>query len=223
MKAYRVLPLASLIVLGSVTIVAQDPVKVAAASYKVVLDNPTIRVLRVTVPAGGKSAMHSHPENLVIPLSASKVRFTMPDGKTQEADLPNETALFAPVETHSGTNVGSAPVDAVIVEFKSAKPGTATLPTTRDNMAIKVLAESPRGLAYRATAEPAFHEPAGSTHEFDQLVVALSGAEMSLAIGGKPAKTKWARGEVQFIPRGVAHESKNSGSKPADFIIVAIK
>ena len=47
-----------------------------------------------------------------------------------------------------------------IVEFKSAKPGTATLPNTRDNLAIKVLAESPRGIVYRATADPSFHEPA---------------------------------------------------------------
>jgi oxalate decarboxylase/phosphoglucose isomerase-like protein (cupin superfamily) len=46
---------------------------------------------------------------------------------------------------------------------------------------------------------------------------------MSVAIDGKPAKTKWARGDVQFIDRGVAHESKNTGGKPVDFVIVAIK
>ena len=40
---------------------------------------------------------------------------------------------------------------------------------------------------------------------------------------GKPAKTKWARGDVQFIGRGVAHEAKNTGGKPVDMIIVAIK
>src|SRR5688572_13210956 len=34
---------------------------------------------------------------------------------------------------------------------------------------------------------------------------------MSLAIDGKPAKTTWQRGEVVFIGRGVAHESKNTG------------
>ena len=46
---------------------------------------------------------------------------------------------------------------------------------------------------------------------------------MSLSIDGKPAKTTWARGDVQFIGRGVAHESKNTGGKPVDFIILAIK
>jgi oxalate decarboxylase/phosphoglucose isomerase-like protein (cupin superfamily) len=73
------------------------------------------------------------------------------------------------------------------------------------------------------TAEPTFQEPAGSKHEFDQIVIALSSGQMMLSIDGKPAKTAWKRGDAQFIPRGVAHESKNTGGKPFDFVIVAIK
>jgi hypothetical protein len=46
---------------------------------------------------------------------------------------------------------------------------------------------------------------------------------MSLAVDGKPAKTTWKRGDATFIGRGVAHESKNAGGKPVDFIIVAVK
>ena len=46
---------------------------------------------------------------------------------------------------------------------------------------------------------------------------------MSLAIDGKPARTTWARGDVVYIGRGVAHESKNTGGKPIDYVIVAIK
>ena len=90
-------------------------------------------------------------------------------------------------------------------------------------MAIKILAEGPRAVVYRATADPTFTEPAGTTHEYDQIVIALGPAQMSLAIDGKPAKTTWRRGDVQFIGRGVSHESKNAGAKPVDFIIVAIK
>ena len=44
-----------------------------------------------------------------------------------------------------------------------------------------------------------------------------------MAIDGKPAKTTWARGDVQFIGRGVAHESKNTSGKPVEMVIVAIK
>jgi oxalate decarboxylase/phosphoglucose isomerase-like protein (cupin superfamily) len=90
-------------------------------------------------------------------------------------------------------------------------------------MAMKVLAEGPRAMAYRTTAEPTFAEPAGTTHDYDQVVIALGSARMSLAIDGKPAKTNWARGDVQFIGRGTPHESKNTGGKPVDFVIVAIR
>jgi oxalate decarboxylase/phosphoglucose isomerase-like protein (cupin superfamily) len=35
--------------------------------------------------------------------------------------------------------------------------------------------------------------------------------------------TKWKRGDVLFIGRGMKHESKNSSGKPLDLIVVAIK
>ena len=90
-------------------------------------------------------------------------------------------------------------------------------------MTIKSLAEGPRAVAVRSTADASFQEPAGTKHDFDQVVIALGPTGMSLAIDGKPAKTTWARGDVLFIGRGVAHESKNTGGKPVDMVIVAIK
>ena len=223
MKAWKVLPVFSLALLWSVTAFAQDPTKVAAANYKVILENPSVRILKITYAPGAKSAPHSHPEAVVIPLVTSKVRFTGTDGKSEERELASEAAMFVPAETHSVVNLGTGPIDAILVEFKSKAPGTATLPDTRTNLGMKHIADSPRAVVYRAIAEPTFHEPAGSKHEFDQVVISLSDAQMSLAIDGKPAKTKWTRGEVQFIPRGVAHESKNTGTTPTDFVVVAIK
>jgi hypothetical protein len=46
---------------------------------------------------------------------------------------------------------------------------------------------------------------------------------MSLSADGKPAKTTWARGDVQFIGRGVAYEARNTGDKVVDMVIVVIK
>ena len=222
MKAWTLLPAMSLVLIGG-TAFAQDPVKVAAKHYTVVLENPSVRVLKASVPAGAKTAMHQHPDSLVIPLGATKVRFTMPDGKSEDSELLSESAMYTPAHTHSGTNIGTTAVDVLIVEFKTPAAGTATVPNARDNMAIKILAEGPRAVVYRATADPTFTEPAGTTHEYDQIVIALGPAQMSLAIDGKPAKTTWQRGDVQFIGRGVPHESKNAGAKPVDFIIAAIK
>lgn len=223
MRSRKTVSVFSLVLLGSAAAVAQDAVKVAPTHYKVLVDNASVRVLKIEYAPGEKSAMHQHPDSIVVPLVASKVRFTLPDGKTQDNDLANESAMYTPAATHSPTNVGTTRVDAILVEFKGAAPGKAVLPTTRENMAVKVLAEGPRGTAFRTTAAPAFSEPAGTKHDFDQVVIALGNAQMSLSIDGKPAKTSWTRGEVAFVGRGVGHESKNTSGKPIDFVIVGVK
>jgi quercetin dioxygenase-like cupin family protein len=167
--------------------------------------------------------MHSHPDAILVPLSSGKARFTLPDGKTEDRELVKETASYTPASTHSPANVGTTAVDAILVEFKTKEPGSATLPAARPGLQSNVLAESPRAVALKASAGPDFAEPAGSSHEYDQVVIALGDAAMSLSVEGKPAVTKWARGDVQFIGRGVKHESKNTGGKPIEFVIVAIR
>jgi quercetin dioxygenase-like cupin family protein len=220
----RRLSLLSLAVAALTTVaLAQDPVKVDPSHYKVILDNASVRVLNVTYPAGGKSVMHQHPDAIAVALAPSTVRFGLPDGKSQDVEMANEGALYIPAGVHNPTNIGKGAVQAIVIEFKGAKPGTATLPDTRTGIGMKPLVEGARAVAYRATANADFAEPAGSKHEFDQVVIALGPTQVALTIAGKPAKTTWARGDVQFIGRGVAHESKNNGGKPVDMIIVAIK
>lgn len=201
---------------------AQDPVTVDAGHYKVLVDNPSVRVLRVGYAVGAKSAMHSHPDAILVPLASAKARFTLPDGKTQDMEVVKEVAAWTPAGTHSPANVGATEVDAILVELKGA-PGTATLPPARQGLQTTTMVENPRAVAVKTTAAPDFHEAAGTTHDYDQVVIALGAAEMSVAVEGQPAKTKWQRGDVQFIGRGVKHESKNTGGKPVEFIIVAVK
>jgi len=76
----------SLVVVWSAIALAQDPVKVDPAHYKLVFENASVRVLKIDYAPGAKSPMHQHPDTIVIPLVASKVRFTMPDGKSQDTD-----------------------------------------------------------------------------------------------------------------------------------------
>lgn len=201
---------------------AQDPVKVDSSHYKVLLENSSVRVLKVNVPAGEKSVMHAHPDAILVPLASAKARFTLPDGKTQDMEVVKETAAWTPATTHAPANVGTTGVDAILVELKGA-PGAATLPAARPGLQATTLVENPRAVAIKTTAAPDFHEAAGTTHEYDQVVIALGAADMSVAVDGQPAKTKWQRGDVQFIGRGAKHESKNTSGKPVEFIIVAIK
>ena len=180
-------------------------------------------MLRVNYAPGSKSVMHSHPDAIFVSLGASKARFTMPDGKTQDQDMTRDSALYLPAGTHSPANIGTTPVDGILVEFKQAAPGKAVLPTSRPNMTSKVLAEGPRATASFVTTSPTFAEPAGTKHDFDQVVIALGSGQLSLMVDGQPPKTTWARGDAVFVGRGVGHEAKNTGGKPVDTVIVAIK
>lgn len=223
MKALKLLPMVSLVVLYSGPALAQDALKADPAHYKVVFENASVRILKIDYAVGAKSTMHQHPDAIVIPMNDSKVRFTMADGKSEERDMAAGSAMYTPAITHTPENIGTGRIDGLLVEFKTKAAGMAALPTSRPGMTMKVLAEGPRASAFQMTADATFQEPAGSKHDYDQIVIALGSSKMSLAIDGKPAKTDWARGDVQFIGRGVAHESKNAGGKPIDFVIIGIK
>ena len=154
MKSWKASSIVLLVLVWSGAALAQDAVKIDPAHYKVVFENESVRVLKIGYAPGGKSTMHQHPDSIVIPLSPSKVRFGLPDGKTQDSELANEAPQYMPAGTHNPTNVGTGAVDALLVEFKTAAPGKAALPTSRPGLELKVLAEGPRAIAYRLDGEP---------------------------------------------------------------------
>ena len=198
--------------------------KVDPGHYKVLIDNPSVRVLQINYAPGAQSVMHHHPDTIVVPLAPAKVEFTLPDGTKQTQDMEKDTAMYSSPGNHNPKNIGTGPITGLLVEFKGAAPGKAVLPTSRPGIQIKPVAEGAYGTAYLSTAAPDFAEPAGSKHDFDQVVIALApSTALSLSIDGKPAKTTWKRGDAQFIGRGVAHESKNTSGKPVDMMIIAIK
>ena len=223
MTTVKALVMVVLVLFWSAVAVAQDAVKADPSHYTIIAENAGVRVLKISYGPGEKSTMHQHPDTIVIPLTNAKVRFTLPDGKSEDLDMASESATYGPAGTHNPANMGTARLEAILVEFKAAAPGTATLPASRPGLTLTVLAEGPRAMAYRTTVAPTFQEPAGTKHDYDQVVIALGPSQLSLAIDGKPAKTSWVRGDAQLIGRGVPHESRNAGSGPADFVVVAIK
>ncbi len=104
--------------------VAQDPVKVDPKHYKVELENDQVRVLRITYGPHEKSVMHEHPANLAVFLTDVHVKFTLPDGKTAEADAKAGSTQWDAGGKHSPENVGDKPLELVLVEVKR-KPAAA--------------------------------------------------------------------------------------------------
>jgi quercetin dioxygenase-like cupin family protein len=97
-----------------------DPVKLSAESYKVLLDNERVRVLDVHVKKGGKSALHSHPGYVVYALTDGKVKFTGADGKSALVEMKAGQALWRDAEAHSVENLGDD-IHVLNIEVKPAK------------------------------------------------------------------------------------------------------
>jgi len=109
---------------------AQDPVKVDPKHYKVEFENAQVRVLHISVGPHEKTPMHSHPSGVVVWLTDGHVRFTYPDGKTEEAHGQAGQAAWSAAVTHAGENLGDKPIGVVQIELK-AKPATAKAPVAK--------------------------------------------------------------------------------------------
>jgi quercetin dioxygenase-like cupin family protein len=96
-----------------------DAVKVAPDSYKVVLENDAVRVLEVRIKQGAKSEMHSHPRSVAICLNDQRLRFTFPNGKTEDVDLKRGQTVWLDGISHGVENTGTEDVSSVIVELKN--------------------------------------------------------------------------------------------------------
>lgn len=208
------------LVVAAVPAHAQDPLKVAPSTYTLIAENDRVRVLRATVPVGAKTVMHEHPAHLVVSLGAANVKFTTGDGKTVDVVMKADEVTLIPAGAHAGTNAGSGPVDVVIVEMKGA-PGSATLPAARPGMKTTTVLDDARVRAVRASFEPTFHEAAGTTHDYDQVVVMLAPGDVALTMDGKTVSS-WKRGDVRLIGRGQAHET-HAGKMASDVLIISVK
>jgi quercetin dioxygenase-like cupin family protein len=102
--------------------VAQDPVKVDPNHYKVEFENDEVRVLRVKVGPNEKSIMHEHPNAVAIFMNDTKVKFTFPDGKSEERNSPAGQVIWTPAITHLPENASGQPFEVILVELKKKSP-----------------------------------------------------------------------------------------------------
>ena len=99
---------------------APDLVTVEPQQAKVLLENERVRVLDVRLGAGQKQRMHSHPDHLVYPLSAYRIKHIAEDGSTSIGERQSGEVVWIPAESHAGENVGETVCHVLIVELKEA-------------------------------------------------------------------------------------------------------
>ncbi len=120
----RALILAAFVCLGVSACLAQDPVKVDPQHYKVESENSQVRVLRIHYGAHEKSVMHFHPDSVAVFLTDGHVKFTYPDGKTEEVQLKAGQTQWTKAGTHLPENLGDSPFELILVELKG-RPAAA--------------------------------------------------------------------------------------------------
>ncbi|MCU1284325.1 MAG: secreted protein [Acidobacteriales bacterium] len=103
---------------------AQDAVKVDPKHYKVVSENDQVRILKVHYAPHEKSVMHSHPASVAVMMSDAKMKFTMPDGKTQEMAAKSGESMYSEAATHNPEVIGDTQLDMVLIELKGHKSAT---------------------------------------------------------------------------------------------------
>ena len=105
------------LLLGAVAgAVAQDVMQQRLPFLKVLAEDEKVRVLRYAPLAGDKSAMHSHPEAVVVVLKGGRVRFTFPDGTQKVSELKAGDVTIRPPLTHLDEAID--PVETILVELK---------------------------------------------------------------------------------------------------------
>jgi len=120
------------------SVFAQDPTKVDSKHYTIVSENAYSRIVKAHYGAHEKSVMHSHPDLVAVFLTDGKVKFTFPDGKTEERPVKAGEAMFTPATVHLPENVGDQPFDVILVEFKGkaakapAKPAAKAAPKAEE-------------------------------------------------------------------------------------------
>ena len=101
------------------TAYAQDPVKLSPQYYKVLLENDQVRVMEYRLKAGEKEPMHSHPAGVVYVLSGAKLKFTYPDGRTEEKVAATGETIWRDPTTHAVENVGDTEAHAIAIDLKT--------------------------------------------------------------------------------------------------------
>ena len=105
-------------VVFAVPAMAQDAAKVDAKHYKVEFENNQVRILRITYGPKEKSVMHAHPGSVAVFLTDGNVKFTLPEGKTQDAAVKAGTSQWAPAGKHLPENMSDKPLELILVELK---------------------------------------------------------------------------------------------------------
>jgi len=189
---------------------AQDPLKVAASHYKLIAENEDVRLVAGSIPAGGKTAMHSHPALMAVILEPGMVKWTMPDGKVVQSapDMKRGTVTAMSAQSHISEAAGKSPVRVVLIEFKKPAPAAGKGAKPPAPASCRQLSDSPHASASLCTGGPG-ESVARHTHAKNVVYVALTDVSAEIDANGKKRTLEMKRDEAAIAaPRPIQQSTK---------------
>jgi quercetin dioxygenase-like cupin family protein len=222
----RIYLLLTFFVLIAPAVLAQDPTSVDAKHYKIMFENDQVRVLRIHYNPKEKSVMHDHPASVAVFLSTSKAKFSFPDGtSTSDAGGKAGSVRFAEAGKHLPENIGTTPIDVVLVELKGKSSGGSAIaldPVKEDPAHHKVEIENDRVRVLRVKFKP--HDKTKLHEHPNGVAVFLSNQKVRFTLpdgktregaAGKRGEAIWAAAEK--------HTVTNLLATPVELILVELK
>ncbi len=96
----------------------EDAVKADPQHYKVEFENDKVRIIRIKYGPGEKSVMHTHGPHVLIRLTETYTRMTLPDGTSEGSTIPIGTADWIDANEHLPENLSDEPIELILVELK---------------------------------------------------------------------------------------------------------
>jgi hypothetical protein len=96
-----------------------DVLKVIPENYKLIIDNPFVRVLEARIPAGTEEKPHRHMKGVSVCLGEYTLETrTMPNGQWVRNDRKLGTTYWSDAGVHQVRNVGKTDSHTIRIELK---------------------------------------------------------------------------------------------------------
>ena len=113
------LRLVALVLIGAAVIGLQGHAQAPRTPRPALVDNARVSIRRLTFAAGQREQMHSNPTDvIVVQVTPGEIEFAIGDEKTTAHADPGKV-WYVPIQPpHAYSNVGTTPVDIILVSLK---------------------------------------------------------------------------------------------------------
>ncbi len=212
----RLLPILTLLAGAAL---AQDPLAVDPAHYRLEYEDENVRVVRVILAPGEVSPLHAHADRISVVVRSAKLRLVDQDGTAREVELPTGATNALPSVRHTVTNIGTTTFEEVATEFKHPGMLTKLAPATPVRTKAAEVAKTqpspaattPEPKQVPQPSEPVRTAPISKAPEPIQPAVQASDAPVNLEADIAPVVVQPIRGtksvkvgdyEMAYVERG---------------------